>query len=135
MTDSPRDINELISGYMDGQLSAEDHALAETALQTDATAAKVLADLQVLRSGIRALGEQAPDSTKLASLAGQVLERLDCAPVAIDTKVVPASVQGKQTGEPATIHSKQTTNRRAIYLSVVAVLFAAVAICQDMDIQ
>lgn len=135
MTDSPRDINELISGYMDGQLSAEDHALAETALQTDATAAKVLADLQVLRSGIRALGEQAPDSTKLASLAGQVLERLDCAPVAIDTKVVPASVQGKQTGEPATIHSKQTTNRWAIYLSVVAVLFAALAIWQDMDLQ
>jgi len=135
MTDSPRDINELISGYMDGQLSAEDHALAETALQTDATAAKVLADLQALRSGIRALGEQAPDSTTLASLAGQVLERLDRESVAIDTKVVPTSVQDQRSGEPTTAHSKQTANRWSIYLSVVAVLFAALAIWQVMDLE
>ena len=135
MTDSPRDINELISGYMDGQLSAEDHALAETALHTDATAAKVLADLQALRSGIRALGEQTPDSTTLASLAGQVLERLDREPAAIDTKVVPASVQGQRSGELVTARSKQTANRWSIYLSVVAVLFAAVAIWQVMDLK
>ena len=120
---------------MDGQLSAEDHALAETALQTDVTAAKVLADLQALRSGIRALGEQAPDSTTLASLAGQVLERLDREPDAIDTKVVPASVQGQRNGESTTAPSKQTANRWSVYLSVVAILFAAVAIWQFMDLQ
>lgn len=107
MTDSPRDINELISGYMDGQLSAEDHALAETALQTDVTAAKVLADLQALRCGIRALGEQAPDSTEIVSLAEQVMERLDGKSDAVEMKVVPVSVQAQQRGELTTINSKQ----------------------------
>ncbi|MAX20955.1 MAG: hypothetical protein CMJ60_02120, partial [Planctomycetaceae bacterium] len=67
MTDSPRDITELMSGYMDGQLSAKEHALAEVALQTDVTAAKVLAELQLLRSGIRALGEQPSDLSAIPS--------------------------------------------------------------------
>ena len=135
MTDSPRDINELISGYMDGQLSAEDHALAETALQTDATAAKVLADLQALRSGIRALGEQAPDSTAFDSLAGQVLDRFDSESDIIETKVVPASVHVQQSGELTTINSKQKANHWSFYLSVVAVLLAAAAIWQVLDLQ
>ncbi|MBH56230.1 MAG: hypothetical protein CMJ82_03480 [Planctomycetaceae bacterium] len=135
MTDSPRDINELISGYMDGQLSAEDHALAETALQTDVTAAKVLADLQALRCGIRALGEQAPDSTEIVSLAEQVMERLDGKSDAVEMKVVPVSVQAQQRGELTTINSKQTANHWSVYLSVVAVLFAVIAIWQVVDLQ
>ena len=86
MTNSPRDINEksdntgisdiseLMGGYIDGQLSAEEKLRAETALQTDVTAAKVLAELQSLRTGIKALGGE---TEQRSSMAEKILAQLN----------------------------------------------------------
>ena len=128
MTDSPRDITELMSGYMDGQLSAKEHALAEVALQTDVTAAKVLAELQLLRSGIRALGEQPSDLSPIPSLADRVLAQLE-APDSENANVVSASQQAKLS------ETKSSARRWSTYISMAIALIAVAAIWQVMRVQ
>lgn len=129
MTDSPRDINELMSGYMDGQLSAEEHALAEAALQSDATAAKVLADLQRLRSGIRALGSQPIESSEIPSLAEQVLSQLEESSIPEDSEVVPAFQQSRLTDE-----REAPRTRWMNYVSIVVVLVIGAAVWQFVPV-
>ncbi|MBA62242.1 MAG: hypothetical protein CMJ76_07735 [Planctomycetaceae bacterium] len=119
-----------MSGYMDGQLSAEEHALAEAALQSDVTAAKVLADLQILRSGMRALSKPPLDSSAIPSLADQVLSHLDTAPIKADTEVVPASLQSKLTDSKSA-----SGNHWTFYISILSVLIAVFAVWQVIQIQ
>ena len=129
MTDSLRDINELMSGYIDGQLSPEEKAAAETALQSDATAARVLAELQTLRSGIKALGTE---SAGIPSVADQVLAGLDKTSDATSDATsdeVPASPVPTVTPKlPAT-----RTRKLVFYFSVAAVLLAAAGIWQVLQ--
>ncbi len=113
---------------MDGQLSAKEHALAEVALQTDVTAAKVLAELQLLRSGIRALGEQSSDLSAIPSLADQVLAQLE-SPDSQNANVVSASQQAKLN------KTKSSARRWSTYISMAIALLAVVAIWQVMQVQ
>ncbi len=130
MTDSPRDMTELMSGYMDGQLLAEEYALAEATLRSDAAAAKVLAELQTLRSGIRALGDHGSELTGLPSLADQVLAQLDGSQLTNPEPADPESVT------PASVEPARDTRRNGIgsrwrvYLSVAVLVIAAAAIGQ-----
>ena len=125
MTDSPRDINELMSGYIDGQLSPEEKAAAETALQSDATAARVLAELQTLRSGIKALGTE---SAGIPSVADQVLAGLDKTSDATSDEVPASPVPTVTPKLPAT-----RTRKLVFYFSVAAVLLAAAGIWQVLQ--
>ena len=128
MTDSTRDITELMSGYMDGQLSAKEQVLAEVALQTDATAAKVLAELQLLRSGIRALGEQPSDLSASPSLADRVLAQLETSD-SQHVNVLSASQPAKLTA------NKSSAIRWSTYISIAIALMTVVALWQVMQVQ
>ena len=131
MTNSPRDINEksdntgisdiseLMGGYIDGQLSAEEKLRAETALQTDVTAAKVLAELQSLRTGIKALGGE---TEQRSSMAEKILAQLNAPEVSTSSP----KVNPRPTISTVTARS----SRFSFYISIVTIVVAAVAIWQ-----
>lgn len=131
MTNSPRDINEksdntgisdiseLMGGYIDGQLSAEEKLRAETALQTDVTAAKVLAELQSLRTGIKALGGE---TEQRSSMAEKILAQLNAPEVSTSTP--------KVNPRPTISTVPARSSRFSFYISIVAIVVAAVAIWQ-----
>ncbi len=131
MTNSPRDINdksdntgisdisELMGGYIDGQLSAEEKLRAETALQTDVTAAKVLAELQSLRTGIKALGGEAEQRS---SMAENILAQLNAPEASTSSPEV--------TPRSTTPTTPARSSRFSFYISIVAIVVAAIAIWQ-----
>ena len=131
MTNSPRDINdksdntgisnisELMGGYIDGQLSAEEKLRAETALQTDVTAAKVLAELQSLRTGIKALGGEAEQRS---SMAENILAQLNAPEVSTSSPEI--------TTRPTSPTVPARSSRFSFYISIVTIVVAAVAIWQ-----
>ena len=57
----PSDFSEeLLSGYLDGELSSEEQALVESALSRDPQAQQLLEDLQQLRQCLQELPQEQP---------------------------------------------------------------------------
>ncbi len=64
--------DELLSGYLDGELSAEERREVEQSLATSESLRRMYRELEVLREGLRELPRQHLD----AGFAERVLERL-----------------------------------------------------------
>lgn len=68
--------DELLSGFLDGELGPEDRARVEAALAEDPRLAERLADLAAVSGALRATLERAADEVDFAGFADRVVERL-----------------------------------------------------------
>ncbi|MFP6648279.1 MAG: zf-HC2 domain-containing protein, partial [Pirellulaceae bacterium] len=129
MTDSPIQpgdfSEELLSGYLDGELSSEEQALVESALDRDPQVQQLLDDLQQLRQCLQELPqEQPPENARQ-----RVIEQVRSSP-RVQEAPSSDSVEGKNIARGSS-STRSMVPWLAAAAAAVALLFAVPPMLQD----